>query len=314
MNRSLAGLLIVAAMALGSTQTLLAQVLRGPIEENPEAVLSFWTDGRMDDAWPSQNSADPPLLEPPLLVGADQSGYIRMPEPYIAHRLSRMTGILFYREAVIGTVAHCSASVVHSRSGSLIVTAAHCVTTSAENTWREMMLFIPAYNGQAVGNARAPLGKWPVRQVFIPYQRAGVVTGDDVAVGRLYAKVAPVGPGLTVEEAVGGGFIPRITESGDITPRVSVLGYPAAWLPGDGPYLEYQRRCDSPAYALVETTALQASYCAPQGGNSGGPLVLDEAPLVPPEVIGVVQSSRAQSRLKGETFAPIYRAADLPRH
>jgi len=53
MNRSLAGLLIVAAMALGSTQTLLAQVLRGPIE----------------DAWPSQNSADPPLLEPPLLVG-----------------------------------------------------------------------------------------------------------------------------------------------------------------------------------------------------------------------------------------------------
>lgn len=285
------------------------RIVKGPIEENPESVLGFWSDARMDEAWNRLGFPGSPAETPPLLPGADSSGYIRMPMPYADHRLSRMTGILFYRERVGDryTVANCSASVVTSRSKSLIVTAAHCV--EFHGAWRDKMLFVPAYDGTASGSDRAPLGKWPVRQAFIPYEHAGATTGDDVAVARLYPERPAIGPGLPVEVRTGGGFVPLISESGDFA-RVKILGYPNLERPGDPLYIGEQRRCDSPAHADAQTTALAAPYCAAQNGNSGGPLVVESGGALQPEVAGVVHNTSTHARLKLSTFGAVYNAAD----
>ncbi|QAU23313.1 trypsin-like serine protease [Dyella sp. M7H15-1] len=285
-----------------------AQIAKSPIEENPDEVLAFWTDERMDAAWPSHNMPGRPLLGPPLLEGADQSGYVRMPAPYAEHRLSRMSGILFYREANNGGVGHCSAAVITSGSKSLVVSAAHCVKNFG---WREMMMFVPAYDGAATGKQRVPLLKWPVRQAFIPYEGAGGRADDDVAVARLYPENVPIGPSVTVEQLVGGGFDPRMSEDETFLPSVKILGYPSAWIPGDGPYaLAVQRRCDSPAISDVGNPGLVAPYCATQGGNSGGPLVWDHDSTVEPQVVGVVHNTSTHARLKPSTFGVIYEAAD----
>ena len=286
------------------------RIVESPIEEDPESVLEFWSDARMDDAWNgSTGFPGSPVEAPPLLPGADSSGYITMPIPYADHRLSRMTGILFYRERVGDryALANCSASVVTSHSKSLIVTAAHCV--EFRGAWRDKMLFVPAYDGTASDGRRAPLGKWPVRQAFIPYEHAGATTGDDVAVARLYPERPPIGPGLPVEIRTGGGLVPLTSESGDLA-RVKILGYPNLWRAGDPPYRGEQRRCDSPARADTQTTALTAPYCAAQNGNSGGPLVVEPGDALPPEVVGVVHNTATHARLKRSTFGAIYNAAD----
>lgn len=305
----LAGVPVAYAQRNATLNTRNEPVLKGPVVENPVDVLDFWTDERMDEAWPSHNPPQPPPILPPLLPGADQSGYVVMPEPYNEHRLSRMVGILFYRD-MTGGLAHCTASVIHSHTKSLLITAAHCVTQSAENTWNNMLMFVPAYNG--TGRLKTPLGKWPIRRVFIPYQRAGVVSVDDIAVAQVFSKTAPIGPGVTIESMVGGGLQPRTSETENFEPAVKIIGYPGVWYAGDGPYEGEQRRCDTPIFNLPDSS-FSSPHCAIQGGHSGGPLVFDTGIPGAYEVVGVVNSGVIQARLKLSTFGRIYRAADIPR-
>jgi len=160
----------------------------------------------------------------------------------------------------------CTATVVESRSGSVAVTAAHCVHRPERSPMElppgaagplTVTGFVPGREGD-----RAPFGSWPVERVEVDPRWAG--SGEpthDVAFLRL-GEVA----GRTVQAAVAAqriafGAVPTGTS-------MTALGYPAA-APFDGRSL---RRCTSPGVTVGRAAfgALQMR-CAMTPGVSGGP-------------------------------------------
>ena len=71
------------------------------------------------------------------------------------------TGRVFW-SCTAGWLSCCSASVIPSTSGDLIVTAGHCVYDTTTLSWLTNCnwIFVPAY-----ANGTAPYGRWPARQV-----------------------------------------------------------------------------------------------------------------------------------------------------
>lgn len=274
-----------------------------PIQENPAAVIEYWTDDRMKTAEQGSGMPSAPPPERPLLPGADHSGYVPMTTPYTANAISRINGVLFYEQP--SKPVHCSASVIISRSQSLVLTAAHCVHDRPAG-WSKCMLFVPAYNG-AKGGERVPLGKWPVKQAFIPHLGAQHTYEDDVAVLSIYPRTDPIGRRQTVEQAVGHAFQPLVTQDGSLS-GLRLFGYPGVWWASDAPYHGEQRHCFSPAIPYRQTKALTLEHCSAQDGNSGGPLVVGAH--APWYVVGVLHGEQAYSRLLPSTFTPIYEAAD----
>lgn len=288
-------------------------VVVSPEIKDRDEILAFWTPARMQEAWPAPGfqTAPPVPEEDRLLPGADQSGYALMPKPYAdpAHTLSRLTGILFF-EVVNDAkeeVRHCSASVIHSLSGNVILTAAHCIRLTG-GAWYKNVMFVPAYDG----SYDAPLGKWPVHLAFLPSEDAPEHVETDIAVARVYATPAPAGPDVSLEQTVGEGFWPRVSETGAF-PLVKVIGYPGKWIIGDDPYANgEQRQCDSHTRQSETSRNLVLLNCSPQEGNSGGPLVLLDGNPFGYEVVGVFNFTApvlGQSRLLPETFLPIFNAA-----
>lgn len=275
-----------------------------------EAILAFWTPDRMAQAWAVTNPPpwDQPPLDPPVPPGSDHSGYTTMPAPYADHPLSRVTGILFMRNGGEGSerVGHCSASVLRSNSRNLILTAAHCVRSFGE--WRDMLLFVPAFDGTT-----APLGKWPVRQAFLPSEDADQATETDLAVARVYSATTTHRQALTLEEAVGVALTPS-TSIDESFVSVKVTGYPAQPRPNDPVYAyAEQRQCDTPAVSSTSNDMrLRLTKCTPQGGNSGGPIIYNR--IGPPfSVVAVFTNTvpdQGQTRLQPAIFMPSYEAAD----
>lgn len=283
------------------------KVVPSPPAPGRDEVIRFWTPARMAAAWPVANPPpyqggtinDAPFLDP----GADLSGYTLMPVPYVNRPLSRITGILFFHVADNDPdegVHHCSASVIHSKSQNLILTAAHCVHAGQ---WYDMLMFVPAFDGRAP----VPLEKWPIRRAFIPAENAGDSPETDIAVASVY----PLPSGKTLEAEVGDAFRPHVSTT-ELFPLVKDIGYPGTWIPGDDPYLfAQQRQCDSHTSQGQRFNTLLLLNCTPQGGNSGGPVVrVYSSPI---EVVAVFVNTvplNGQTRLLPKTFIPIYEAAD----
>lgn len=282
----------------------------GPIEisdpQDPNAVLEYWTDERMESTLISENTPPGFPDEPPLLPGADDFGYVLMPMPYTEDEVSRINGILFYRRPN-GQDGHCSASVIASHSRSLILTAAHCV--SGTGGWGDMLMFVPAYNGDMdlPTEEQAPLGKWPIKQAFTP-----PVTGagdEDIAVASIYPQ-----SGQLLQDVVGDAFQPLVTQPGAGFESLDLYGYPGLAPYEDPPYHGEQRHCRSPAIQRDQTTMLDLPHCAAQDGNSGGPIVIEGSSGFTGFVVGVVYQAHGYTRLLPWTFQPIYDAADAARN
>jgi len=105
----------------------------------------------------------------------------------------------------------CSASVVHSRNGDLVMTAAHCLAGRAIGGARGIV-FVPGYH-----RGQAPHGRWKVTEAFVDQAwSAGQDQDDD------YAFLVARRPGLALEQVTGAetlgiGLPPQ---------RVTVIGYP----------------------------------------------------------------------------------------
>jgi len=101
----------------------------------------------------------------------------------------------------------CSASVVHSASRDLVITAAHCVYGIGPT-----IEFVPGYDKGA-----APYGVWDARRIYIdPAWKKGFDTRHDVAILR----VAPRA-GRKIEDVVGASPL-GVPHAGT---NVTVLGY-----------------------------------------------------------------------------------------
>jgi hypothetical protein len=104
----------------------------------------------------------------------------------------------------------CSGAVLHSKTGDLILTAAHCLSAGVPTT------FAPGFSGQA-----GPAGVWTVDTVYLdPRWTTGQDPAADYAIARVSRQdggpiESVVGTGLTLGTAPGAGTV------------VTVAGYPA---------------------------------------------------------------------------------------
>ncbi|MEU3573303.1 trypsin-like peptidase domain-containing protein, partial [Kitasatospora sp. NPDC036755] len=154
-------------------------------------------------------------------------------------------GALF--NGAVGAGGHfCTASVLHSPTGNLLLTAAHCLSST------DGVTFVPGYR-----DGSAPYGTWQVTAV---HTTAGWSQKGDVDEDFAILETAPSG-GRNVEDVVGGN---RLGTDEPFDATVRLYGYPA----------------DSEAPVLcTNTTGQQSAYqrvvhCpAYPGGTSGGPWI-----------------------------------------
>lgn len=129
---------------------------------------------------------------------------------------NRKIGALFVGDTDRHT---CTAESVHSRSGDLVLTAAHCLTGATGP-----ITYVPAYRA-----ALAPFGRWTVTSIYLD---AGWLTGQDV--NRDYAvlrvRADPRTAHRTLESVTGRGFVIGSFGTGK---SIRVVGYGAG--SGDTP-------------------------------------------------------------------------------
>ncbi|MFI0737952.1 trypsin-like serine peptidase [Streptomyces sp. NPDC021100] len=146
----------------------------------------------------------------------------------------------------------CTASVVHSRKGDLLVTAAHCVYTDGFHT---DVAFAPGYH-----DGEAPYGVWVPTSIDVdPEWMTARDEDHDVA----FLRVRQVGTGTRVEDVTGAE---RIAFHPAVDRPARVLGYP-----GEG---ERPLACQS-VVRRESASQLRFDCAGLPGGTSGSPLLTD---------------------------------------
>jgi V8-like Glu-specific endopeptidase len=104
----------------------------------------------------------------------------------------------------------CTASVVHSPRGNLLITAAHCVTGRSGT-----IAFVPGYH-----DGKTPYGTWYVSRVFVDqaWSASGAID-DDVAFLQVKTNTA----GTEIEDVTGANQLGLGEPAGQLT---QVIGYP----------------------------------------------------------------------------------------
>jgi len=146
----------------------------------------------------------------------------------------------------LGAPHSCTASVVHSARGDLVITAAHCVYGTGAT-----IEFVPDFHDDI-----APYGVWSVRRIYVD---PSWPTRQDPAHDVAFLQVAPR-RGERIEEVVGARRLghPRVGHP------VTVTGYPAG--SGGRPVTCTNTLWRTAGYPRVECAGLV-------GGTSGGPWV-----------------------------------------
>lgn len=172
---------------------------------------------------------------------------------------------------------YCSASVVHSTGGDLVLTAAHCVYGNGRG-----IEFAPGFHDGVL-----PFGVWRVRRAYVdPQWRRGHDPQHDVAV----LAVAPRG-GRTVEQRTGANRLGAAPTAGI---RVTVDGYVAG--SGGRPIT-----CTAAAYY---TDGFPSFDCAGyEDGVSGGPW------LAGGRVVGVTGGLYQGGCTPDTSYSPAFGAA-----
>jgi hypothetical protein len=193
----------------------------------------------------------------------------------------------------------CTASVVHSSSGDLLITAAHCMVGRRLSP-PGSLVFAPGYR-----DGRFPLGLWNVMAVFVTSRwSADRDANQDVAF------LAVSRPGATLERLAGAEYL-RTGE--DLPAAVQVVGYPST---ASQPVV-----CSATATAFITAMLRQMRFECPgfTNGTSGGPFLV-RAGRTPGQwqVIGVIGGYQEGGDLPSVSYsatftrdvADLYRTAD----
>ncbi|MFI9045361.1 trypsin-like serine peptidase [Streptomyces sp. NPDC053427] len=224
-----------------------AAVLAGPYRERPGPPVAA-SDDR--DGSPAPLPASRPLRAAPTA-----------PSPPV--------GALFSPGDDGDPTHHCTASVVHSPAGDLIVTAAHCVH---DGGFRTRLVFVPG-----LYKAAAPYGLWvPTRVDVDPRWISDRDPDRDVAFVRV-RRAGRVADGRTIEEVTGAERIRFRTPAGR---PAQLTGYPDDQ---DTPLgCRHTADAQSPS---------QFRFACPgfPNGTSGGPMLTDVDPATGTgSLIGVI--------------------------
>jgi V8-like Glu-specific endopeptidase len=146
----------------------------------------------------------------------------------------------------------CTASVIGSPHGDLLITAAHCVTGISGT-----IAFVPGYNG----SKNPPYGVWTVTQVYLDQAwKSAANPDDDVA----FLQVSERGSSVPIQDVTGADKL----ETGAPATRelVQVIGYPDA----SNQPITCQNWLKEPMTDQLEFDC--GSYT---DGTSGGPFLAD---------------------------------------
>lgn len=220
--------------------------------------LVVGTDTTADDAYaagtPVAPAAAPPAAAPPAAAAAPAAtaapaAAVPVAPAAPAETAASAVGALFANGSHF-----CSASVVHSAAGDLVLTAAHCV--------KDGMSFAPGYH-----DGVAPFGMWTVASTTVA---EGWTTSADPDLDFAFLTVHQAGNSASVESLTGANVLG--TNRG-FTHRITLTGYPDT--------------SDSPVVCEGDTTqsgTYQQRVACPgfPDGTSGGPWVTGGA------VVGVI--------------------------
>jgi V8-like Glu-specific endopeptidase len=178
---------------------------------------------------------------------------------------AQTVGALFTMTSTGQLESHfCTASVVDSPGGDLVLTAAHCVSTHSAAG----IAFVPDYSG-----GRMPYGVWRVTRVIEDQAWSSSADPDD---DFAFLVVSQRGSTASIEQLTGGETIEIGTRPGE---RVKVAGYP------DG------------VGSMISCVNTVLAYSPTQfvfdcggflDGTSGSPLLVDITTGGPGIVIGVI--------------------------
>lgn len=256
------------------------------------------TPGSAAPGGKAAGSADPELSEiraaagkcrqPRLLPATSGYPYTRTCVKALQKLPARTVGQLVY-EIPGDDLYFCSATVAHTPTGSVLLTAGHCVVSPPEEeggqfVWHKNMGFIPSYKVADFWNAfsrdAAALGQFAADHIWwalplpnlpdyqylfapVPWRDTGSFEYDVAAI------VVARRNGQTVEDFIGAGQGWDFT--GQLRPsRARLFGYPL------GPPFDGRRlfRCDgkvSTGYRGQPGEQLFGTGCDMTGGSSGGP-------------------------------------------
>ncbi|ARP71422.1 serine protease [Streptomyces pluripotens] len=228
------------------------------------------------------------LTSASVAAADDGPGPFGVTADVVATRQSARVGALFGADRVdrLAGGHFCTASVVHSPRGDLVVTAAHCVSGAGE------LVFVPGYR-----DGKAPYGVWKVTQRFLP---DGWAEGEDEDSDLAFVTVAGPG-GRPVEDVVGANRLATGVATG--ATAVTVTGYPDS--------REVPISCTNKP--TLHSTTQQRIDCPDfTGGTSGSPWVNGDH-----QVVGVLggheqggsTADTSYSVVLGSEAAQLYRQA-----
>lgn len=206
-----------------------------------------------------------------------------------------------------GQIGLCSGAIVDAPNGSVVATAAHCVTSPGEPQPPRRAWFVPAYDHDI---DRYREEGWRITSFHTP---------DDWDVTRKMADILPYDyaflgvaekDGRTIQEVHGANrpVFEEINENRSVT----ALGYPAVD-PYDGESLHY---CSGPARVLSSTGTATANAgglllenCDMTQGSSGGPWIQEyDAASESGTLVGVMSVGSGSGEVIGRPFPAEARA------
>lgn len=242
----------------------------------------YWDPNHMDHAKPVGPQITPggrptpgggsqaPGNPDPDYSTPDSVAATNVPAPYTAKGDTAIRGKIFFE--VPQGEGECTGTVVHSKSGDMVWTAAHCLHGGKDGTFYTHVTFVPGYNGNATSQSqRAPFGIWAARRVEVDsnWVRNADPERDSIASPFDFGafQVDPQN-GKTLEQTVGGGADIYFNAPRHL--QVDSYGYP-----GEAPYDgTTMYTCSSPTTDFSNTGWPQPDMlwmgCDMTAGSSGG--------------------------------------------
>ncbi len=206
-------------------------------------------------------------------------------------------GALFSSADYTGSSAShfCTATVIDSPAGDLVLTAAHCVWDASAGTYTNSSItFAPGYDNGLDSHLG---GAWTVERIDVPdgYKTSGN-PADDYAI----LEIAPRN-GLNIEQVTGGLRLATTK----LPEKVSVIGYNDLVYDVDGnePII-----CRAKAFEETDDGVAWSRFDCPnyQDGTSGGPWIAHGG-----EVVGVIGGYEQGGDSPDWSYSTIFNAATI---
>ncbi|MEU7579794.1 trypsin-like serine protease [Streptomyces sp. NPDC041068] len=263
-----------------------------------ENAEQFWTAGRMESATPVPAAKETTSEGAGVAVGAGEArkkaarssaAVMAAPTAETDYEGSKTIGVLYFVDK--GMKAHsCTASVVHSPKGNLILTAAHCGPGSKH-------AFVPQYRTGRTA-AQQPNGIWAVDRFFKDPRHADQGPGSDLDFG--FATLKPDKLGRQVESITGAN---KLTRTPSYRVWVTVIGYPSA---RNAPK-DQAIKCRTKTTRLAGYKQLRMECGGFYGGTSGSPWLMNfDEKTKTGQVVGNLGGVGGGGATDSVSYAPYY--------